>query len=129
MSGSKSQRILNSGIVYISYLVFQLFSHASLYADEGEGMNKSTTYGHKDETGIEMQTRRTDTVSSGTSTAVVHQPDIESGSANLKEPPQLGVWVTVGLLIVVTAVGLLYFYLLLSCTEAYISWSQLPLSG
>ncbi|SJL09589.1 uncharacterized protein ARMOST_12969 [Armillaria ostoyae] len=99
--------------IYISYLVFQLFSHASLYADEGEDMIKSTHYGarkHKAEPPIELQTPKTGTVSSATSTAVTHRQadnsDIESGSADLKEEeaeqPQLGVWVTVGLLTVVT---------------------------
>ncbi|PBK75605.1 calcium/proton exchanger [Armillaria solidipes] len=96
--------------IYISYLVFQLFSHASLYADEGEDMIKSTHYGTKKrkiEQAIELQTG---TVSSATSTAVAHRQadncDIESGSADLKEEeaeqPQLSVWVTVGLLTVVT---------------------------
>ncbi|KAK0235856.1 Calcium/proton exchanger [Armillaria nabsnona] len=99
--------------IYISYLVFQLFSHASLYADEGEDMIKSTRYGakkHKIEPAIELQTPRTGTVSSATSTAVAHRPedncDLESGSADSKEEeaeqPQLSVWVTVGLLTVVT---------------------------
>ncbi len=91
-----------------------------MYADESEDMIKSTRYGHKKhkvETGIELQTPRTGTVSSGTSTAVAHRPedncDIESGSANLKEEeaeqPQLGIWVTVGLLTVITVVSLLQF--------------------
>ncbi|KAK0223167.1 calcium/proton exchanger [Armillaria fumosa] len=96
-------------IVYISYLVFQLFSHASLYADEGEDMVKSTHYPPK-KPKAESEKPNTGTVSSGTSTAVAHRPednsDIESGCANLKEEeaeqPQLGVWVTVGLLVVVT---------------------------
>ncbi|KAK0193737.1 calcium/proton exchanger [Armillaria mellea] len=94
--------------IYISYLVFQLFSHASLYADEGEDMVKSTRYPAKKEK-AESETPKTGTVSSATSTAV-HRPtdncDIESGSADLKEEeaeqPQLGIWMTVGLLTVVT---------------------------
>ncbi|KAG7451115.1 calcium/proton exchanger [Guyanagaster necrorhizus] len=101
--------------IYISYLVFQLFSHASLYTDEGEDIVKSTRYGaHKKlkaEPPIEMQTQRIGTVSSATSATIAPrlQPednrDIESGSDHSKEgveEPQLGLWVTVGLLATVT---------------------------
>ncbi len=120
VSGSKSRTRLNSTIVYISYLYFQLCSHAWLYADEGEDMLEETRYAakkHKVEQAIELQTPKTGTVSSATNTAVAHRPedncDVESGSADSKEgeikQPQLSVWVTVGLLIVVTAVSMLYF--------------------
>ncbi|KAK0204744.1 calcium/proton exchanger [Desarmillaria ectypa] len=100
--------------IYISYLIFQLFSHASLYADEGEDMIKSTRYGakkHKTEPPIEMQTQKIGTVSSATSTTIAQRPepednrDVEIGSTHSKEEveqPQLGIWVTVGLLVVAT---------------------------
>ncbi|PBL03712.1 calcium/proton exchanger [Armillaria gallica] len=97
--------------IYISYLVFKLFSHASLYTDEGEDKIKSTRYGvkkHQDEPAMEPQ--NTGMASSATSTSVAHRAeddrDTESGSADPKEEeakqPQMGVWVTVGLLNVVT---------------------------
>ena len=103
-------------------------------------MIKSTRYGakkHKIEKAIELQTPRTGTVSSATSTAVAHRPedncDLESGSADSKEEeaeqPQLSVWVTVGLLTVVTVVSLFHCFLLLSFVEVYNSWSQSLLSG
>ncbi|KAK0485145.1 calcium proton exchanger [Armillaria novae-zelandiae] len=92
--------------IYISYLVFQLFSHASFYADEGEEQVKSTCYPKKK---AELETPETSAVSSPTSTVVdppMDNSDIECGSANSEEKetkqPQLGIWVTVGLLIVVT---------------------------
>ncbi len=108
-----------------------------MYTDEGEDKIKSTRYGakkHQDEPAIEPQ--NTGMASSSTSTAVAHRAeddrDTESGSADPKEEeakqPQMGVWVTVGLLTVVTVVSLLHFKLLLSCAEVYISWSQLLLS-
>ncbi|KAK0469840.1 calcium/proton exchanger [Desarmillaria tabescens] len=105
---------LKSAPVYISYLVFQLFSHASLYADEGEDSIKSTRYGakkHKAEPPIEMQTQNIGTVSSATSATIAPRielrdtHDVEKNSAHLKEEaeqPQLGLWVTVGLLALVT---------------------------
>ncbi|KAK0469857.1 calcium/proton exchanger [Desarmillaria tabescens] len=73
--------------IYISYLVFQLFSHASLYADEGEDSVKYTPYGRS---------------------VVGEDSDLESGSAHSGEEveqPQLGLWVTVGLLVIVTLVA------------------------
>ncbi|KAK0235836.1 calcium proton exchanger [Armillaria nabsnona] len=99
--------------LYFFSLVFQLFSHASLYADEDEGMSKSTRYGvkkHQVEPTIELQTPKRGTVSFATSTAVAHRPEdnchIENGPADSQEKeieqPQLSVRVTVGLLIVVT---------------------------
>ncbi len=140
VSSSKPRRRLNSTIVYISYSVFQLISHAALY-DGGEDMIKSKPYAsrkHKVEPSIGLQIPETLTVSSATSTTVGHRlepgnnSDVESGSSYSKEgveQPQLGVWVTVGLLTVVTVVNPLHFCLLLSCAEMYISWLQLPLSG
>ncbi|PBL03717.1 calcium/proton exchanger [Armillaria gallica] len=94
--------------LYISYSVFQLFSHAALY-DGGEDMIKSTRYSAKKpkrEPAVELQTG---TVSSATSAHRLepgNNCDIESGSSYSKEEveqPQLDVWVTVGLLTVVTA--------------------------
>ncbi|KAK0485147.1 calcium proton exchanger [Armillaria novae-zelandiae] len=94
--------------IYISYLVFQLFSHASLYADEGEEQVKSTRYPAKKEN-AELETPETGMVSSTTSTAVYRRTDnrdVERSPADSKEDetqPELSVRVTVGLLIVVTA--------------------------
>ncbi|KAK0500546.1 Sodium/calcium exchanger protein-domain-containing protein [Armillaria luteobubalina] len=94
--------------IYISYLVFQLFSHASLYADYDEGRAKSTRYPAKKEK-AGSETPKTGTVSSATSTAIYRSADnrdIECGTPDLKEEeteyPKLSVSVTVGLLIVVT---------------------------
>ncbi|PBK75582.1 calcium/proton exchanger [Armillaria solidipes] len=95
--------------LYFSSLVFQLFSHASLYADENEDTSKSTRYGvkkHKAEPPIELQTPNISTVSSETSTAVAHRPednyDVKNSSEEGKNQPRLSVRVTVGLLTVVT---------------------------
>ncbi|PBL03704.1 hypothetical protein ARMGADRAFT_1070209 [Armillaria gallica] len=107
--GSKSRRRLNSAIVYISYLVFQLFSHASLYADEDEDMIKFTRYGakkHKAEPSIGLQAPKTGAISFATPTALAHRPednfDVEGGSSEEVEHPRLSIQVTVGLLIIVT---------------------------
>ncbi|KAK0450122.1 Sodium/calcium exchanger protein-domain-containing protein [Armillaria borealis] len=95
--------------LYFSSLVFQLFSHASLYADENEDTSKSTRYGvkkHKAEPPIELQTSNIGTVSSATTTAVAHRPEdnygVKNSSEEGKNQPRLSVRVTVGLLTVVT---------------------------
>ncbi|KAF8920266.1 Sodium/calcium exchanger protein-domain-containing protein [Mucidula mucida] len=88
--------------IYLSYLVFQLFSHSVLYSDKGEYVMKSTQY--------EKQFRNPLSRKGKTDGSTVHdEPDFEPSSTQThiededeEEVPQLSVGMTIGLLVVVT---------------------------
>ncbi|KAF9046923.1 calcium/proton exchanger [Hymenopellis radicata] len=90
-----------SSAVYLSYLVFQLFSHTVLYSDKGEHVMKSTQY--------ERQFRNPLSRKGKAEESTIHdEPDEAEPSSTQthiedeEETPQLSVGMTIGLLVVVT---------------------------
>ncbi|KAG6864379.1 hypothetical protein C0991_010030 [Blastosporella zonata] len=89
--------------IYGSYLVFQLYSHTSLYDDHGEDITKSTVYSPRSDnhpmTRIKKKAEKL-----GFHSSEPHNGDVESGGekGDHEETPQMNVWTTLGLLAVVT---------------------------
>ncbi|KAJ7274457.1 calcium/proton exchanger [Mycena haematopus] len=92
--------------IYGSYLFFQLYSHATLYGDGSADIVKSTKYTpreHKNKAAPKGDATGTDLTASATSpidteTAVTHDQEEEV------EEPQLSLYMTLGLLAIVTVI-------------------------
>ena len=108
-------------IVYGGYLWFQLYSHTSLYNDDGDDIAKSTIYSPRTH---HFRPHKNKDVESAASTSMLtgviteanetkEKPEVETPEAEL-ETPQMTVWVTMGLLAVVTAVSYLLYTLVFS---------------
>ncbi|KAJ7363973.1 Calcium/proton exchanger [Mycena albidolilacea] len=85
--------------IYGSYLFFQLYSHATLYGDTSDDIIKSTKYApreHKHKKGAAAGNEVTSPVD--TETAATHEEEEEA------EEPQLSLYMTLGLLAVVTVI-------------------------
>jgi Ca2+:H+ antiporter len=123
----------NLVLVYGAYLFFQLYSHAVLYTDKGDHVLKSTNYAKREkkdkkesqphtqpqaDLSASTTTARTNTAESGTATSrtnttltpsAENAPDLEAAALEEEEEeeeqPQLSLWVTIGLLVVVTVVS------------------------
>jgi len=83
--------------IYASYLFFQLYSHATLYGDQSGDVIKSTKYAPREKKGKHGER--------STSPTTVVSPDIENGAPKEEEDeevPQLSLYMTIGLLAVVT---------------------------
>ncbi|KAJ7034989.1 Calcium/proton exchanger [Mycena alexandri] len=91
--------------IYASYLFFQLYSHATLYANDSGDIIKSTKYAPRDHkpkanaTGTETTTTAVPSDAEG-SPQVEHEEEEEEE----EEVPQLSLYMTLGLLAVVTVV-------------------------
>ncbi|KAJ7687898.1 Sodium/calcium exchanger protein-domain-containing protein, partial [Mycena olivaceomarginata] len=86
--------------IYGSYLFFQLYSHATLYGDTSDDVIKSTRYAPREKQNKDGKGRTGTALSSaGSPTDVETQHEEEHEDT---EEPQLGFWMTVGLLAVVT---------------------------
>jgi len=104
--------------IYGSYLFFQLYSHATLYEDKGAHVIKSTKYAPRPKKIKNKETEeipspsRSNTTTSATmvtpGNAITWAPDLENGQAPKEEEeeeaeePMLSLWMTIGLLVVVT---------------------------
>lgn len=92
-------------VVYAGYLWFQLYSHTSLYQDEGDDVAKSTAYSPRSHHFLPRKNRDVET-SQGTSTVLTEG---EGSSGEIPEveleTPQMNLLITVSLLAVVTAVS------------------------
>lgn len=120
-------------LVYAGYLWFQLYSHTSLYNDEGDNVAKSTIYSPRTHHLRDHLPHRKnkDVESPGTSTVATEAEckdteckDTECKEAVELETPQMNVWTTIGLLVVITVVSYTsYFtrYLSFALTLSY-SW-------
>jgi len=108
-------------VVYGSYLLFQLYSHAILYQDAGEHVIKSTKYIPRQKkvkdieslAAIRASTTASDTIfgeeidQNNTAEIVGNRPDVEAiaeTEPEYEEVPQLSLWMTIALLVVVTVV-------------------------
>jgi len=98
-------------IIYAGYLWFQLYSHTSLYNDEGDNVAKSTIYSPRTHHLRDHLPHRKnkDVESPGTSTVATEAEckdteckDTECKEAVELETPQMNVWTTIGLLVVIT---------------------------
>lgn len=89
--------------VYFSYLFFQLSTHKALYEDSSSDVAKSTKYPSKKSLFTDAPTATT-SVNSDPEAAVTHEQEKEEEE---EEAPKLTVWMTVGLLVIVTVVSLL----------------------
>ena len=105
-------------VIYLAYLVFQLFSHTNLYADEGEHIFKSTGYnpdkkkqfksiGKKLNKAIPFSRSSEKTKQEGGGeTTELNQRDAELESASHAESevetPAMNLWVSIGALVGVT---------------------------
>ncbi|KAF7330512.1 hypothetical protein MVEN_02490700 [Mycena venus] len=91
--------------IYGSYLFFQLYSHATLYGDASGDIIKSTKYAPREKKNKDGKgdnhtgTDLTSTVASPTDAETQHEEEEEEA-----EEPQLSLWMTLGLLAVVTVV-------------------------
>ncbi|KAJ7901427.1 Sodium/calcium exchanger protein-domain-containing protein [Mycena leptocephala] len=88
--------------IYGSYLFFQLYSHATLYGDTSDDVIKSTKYAPREKKNRDGKGRTgagTDLSSAGSPTDVETQHEAEEEDV---EEPQLSLWMTLGLLAVVT---------------------------
>ncbi|KAJ7626550.1 Calcium/proton exchanger [Mycena polygramma] len=87
--------------IYGSYLFFQLYSHATLYANDSSDIIKSTKYAPrpKKEKNGDASGPATNTDTSPTDAE--NGPPVEEEE---EETPQLSLWMTIGLLAVVTVV-------------------------
>ena len=126
-------------IVYGGYLWFQLYSHTSLYNDEGGDVAKSTIYSPRTHNFLHRKNKDVEApASTSMLTGVITRAEgkeAESKEAEGKEAegketesketpeetpedeletPQMTVWVTLGLLAVVTVVSYLIYTLILS---------------
>lgn len=113
--------------VYGSYLFFQLFSHKSLYEDDGEDVIQSTKYADKhphrespkDHVDSALQSQSRANTFSSSAQATGHsehstgedlvQPPVRDSEAAREpeeetEEPQMSVWMTIALLVVVAVV-------------------------
>ena len=102
-------------LVYAGYLWFQLYSHTGLYTDEGDDVAKSTIYSPR--TRHLRRRKNKDVESPGstsalTSTVVTEGESKETTEVESKvtpevelETPQMTVWTTICLLVVVTVVS------------------------
>jgi Ca2+:H+ antiporter len=103
-------------------LFFQLYSHTTLYEDSGEHVIKSTKYipRHKKPKDVEsVAPTRSNTMASGTvfsetisenntAATVGNRPDVEANAETEpeeEEVPQLSVWMSIALLVVITVVS------------------------
>ncbi|KAF8807021.1 Calcium/proton exchanger [Phlegmacium glaucopus] len=91
-------------IIYGGYLWFQLYSHTALYNDEGHDIAKSTIYSPRTPNSLLKRLNKHKDVESNnatTSTEGSKEKDDAMPESEL-ETPQMGVWTTIGLLVVVT---------------------------
>ncbi|KAF8071716.1 calcium/proton exchanger [Lyophyllum atratum] len=103
--------------IYGAYLVFQLYSHKSLYEDDGNDIMKTIHYtarpkkdkALKDNEKNVLGMPRTMSPTQDAQTASSSAHDVENGTVNAgeedeeeEETPQMNVWMTIGLLCVVT---------------------------
>jgi len=90
-------------IIYAGYLWFQLYSHTSLYDDDGDDVAKSTVYSPRSRHFLPQRNRDVETPQ-GTSTVATEG---EGSSGEIPEveleTPQMNLLITVSLLAVVTA--------------------------
>lgn len=123
MSGirRKKHHKLELFTVYIGYLLFQLWSHATLFQDDYPDAVPSTRYNYqikKTEKKAQREAAKRQESVLGDSEVVNREPepmggaetvhqDVERASAKSEEEePQMSVWMTLGLLVVVTVVCL-----------------------
>ncbi|KAJ7773205.1 calcium/proton exchanger [Mycena metata] len=93
---------VSHGVLYASYLFFQLYSHATLYANNSGDIIKSTKYAPRNKTNAadtEATATGVSTDAEGSPQEVEHAEDEEE-----EEIPQLSLYMTLGLLAVVTVV-------------------------
>ncbi|KAF5371814.1 hypothetical protein D9615_009558 [Tricholomella constricta] len=102
--------------IYGGYLFFQLYSHKSLYEDSGDHVMKTATYSPRaKKIRFKWGKKSEETTESYTPTSRVESPsqetdsnvhgDLENAVKNDKEEeekPQMNLWTTVGLLVLVT---------------------------
>jgi Ca2+:H+ antiporter len=96
-------------MIYAGYLWFQLYSHTSLYNDEGHDVAKSTIYSPRSPNSLLKRLHRSkdleshDAASGITSTVVTEgSKEKDTNPEGELETPQMSVWTTIGLLVVVT---------------------------
>jgi len=101
-------------IIYGGYLWFQLYSHTSLYNDEGDDVAKSTIYSPRTHDFLHRKNKDVEAPASTSMTGMITEKEAEGKEAESKETPeaetqedeletpQMTVWVTMGLLAVVT---------------------------
>jgi len=102
--------LINTVLVYASYLVFQLFSHKALYQDDNEDVQVSKGYdGPNPWLQLRPRRRRTQAVSSPDGEIVAESHDVESTGperesldSEAEVEPYMSVAVCLGLLVAVT---------------------------
>ena len=100
-------------LVYLCYLVFQLFSHKNLYEDDGKDVQKSVAYPsnvakmakrlHMPEL-PEPPASRSPIPTDVTDPAQRDARSVEAGSEEEEEKPEMCLQTTIGLLVTVTVV-------------------------
>jgi Ca2+:H+ antiporter len=104
-------------LVYAGYLWFQLYSHTSLYNDEGDDIAKSTIYSPRTHRFLPRKNKDVEAPGSTsilTATVVAEGESKETSKVRETpevelETPQMTVWMTICLLAVVTTVSYLLY--------------------
>ncbi|KAK1221003.1 hypothetical protein PQX77_016216 [Marasmius sp. AFHP31] len=100
--------ILIDGVVYVGYLVFQLYSHAIYYSEKALVYSKSTKYRTRkkktdEENGIAITNATRDGALTSTTTHVDPHEEINEGPQNTKKELRMSLWMAIALSAVVTA--------------------------
>jgi Ca2+:H+ antiporter len=85
-------------LVYLCYLVFQLFSHKNLYDHHHSDVQQSTAYPSN------VAKRLRIPASSSPPPTGANAPSLEAGPDEEEEQPQMSLQTTIGLLVVITVV-------------------------